>query len=536
MKAPSLVARLMGLESIPSSKSDKSKKSFSDSDDGEESLEIKVANARHESRPQKLRKTEANERRAVTRFGADALQIKSVLSQVRRYNHHRHNHHHANKLVSPLKSPRISSGKSTSRSSRLIEAATKILEPGLQATNRSKCLLTSSISKCPTNNGIVTEMAGTRPQDIHNQSCYNSGIDKSLGEHTCKNCGNSLDVEISRPIVSDVFTDFSSASAKNKRSFMPSHENDVVLLKSQEKIITHVDDDVKKNAYACNESTSRRIYVLAKCDSSLEPHRGLEDDGVSSFSFKHKIRTEERMLSGERISFESRNSNMQEKRVSSASASTSSTVSGNKDFVGLNQSPSGRTQIRSPTKEDRCKFDLERKPSSRQGSDAQGEKRKNFDAFSPNNSNVKCKRGGCLKTDKINDNKMNKVVVPSTFSSPLKKKEETKSDNEIRTCFQRHRRPLTEDVLSAFLEQKLKELRSRENEELVTGDQPKRSPALILQELISVLNAEHLTCSNDQMFNGKCPKVGFHVHFLFLYCLIVISLALLHLLLAVTYQ
>lgn len=534
MKAPSLVARLMGLESIPSSKRDKSKKSsFSDSDDGEESLEIKAANARHESRPQKLRKTEANERRAVTRFGADALQIKSVLSQVRRYNHHRHNHHHANKLVSPLKSPRISSGKSTSRSSRLIEAATKILEPGLQATNRSKCFLASSISKCPPNNGIVTEMAGTRALDIHNQSCYNSGIDKSLGEHTCKNCGNLLDVEISRPIVSDVFTDFSSASAKNKRSYIPSHENDVVLLRSQEKIITHVDDDVKKNVYACNESTSRRIYVLAKCDSSREPHGGLEDDGVSSFSFKHKTQTQEGMLNNERISFESRNSNMQEKRVSSAT--TSSTVSGNKDFVGLNQSLSGRTRIRSPTKADRCKFDLERKPSSRQGSDAQGEKRKNFDAFSPNNSNVRCKRGGYLNTDKINDNKMNKIV-PSTFSSPLKKKEETRSDNEIRTCFQRHHRPLREDVLGAFLEQKLKELRSRENAELVTGDQPKRSPALILQELISVLNAEHLTCSDDQMLNGKCPKVGFYVYFLFLYCLIVISLVLLHLLLVITYQ
>ncbi|MCH96823.1 hypothetical protein A2U01_0017813, partial [Trifolium medium] len=89
MKVPSLVARLMGLESIPASKRDKSEKSsFSDSDDGEESFEIGVANARHDSRPQKLRKTEANERRAVTRFGAEALQIKSVLSQVRKYNHH----------------------------------------------------------------------------------------------------------------------------------------------------------------------------------------------------------------------------------------------------------------------------------------------------------------------------------------------------------------------------------------------------------------------------------------------------------------
>ncbi|KAL5080490.1 hypothetical protein RYX36_008911 [Vicia faba] len=523
MKAPSIVARLMGLESIPASKRDhKSKKSsFFDSDVGEESLEIGVANASHDSRPQKVRKTEGNERRAMTRFGAEALQIKSVLSQVRKSSHH-HNHHGA-KFVSPLKSPRVSSGKSASRSSRLIEAATKILEPGLQATSRSKYSLASSISKCSRKNGVVTDMVGTRTEAINNRSCYNVGIDKLLVEHTCENCGNLLDVEISKPIVSDVFTGFSSESAQKGRSFNPSHENDVVLLRSQEKIITLVDEDVKKNAYSCNEdvkknayscneSTSRRIHVHAKCDSSRQPRGGLEgDDYTSSFNFGSKTQTRERMLNGERMAFrfEARNSNMQVKRASSAA--TASTVSRNKDFDGLNRSLSGRTRMRSPTKLDSCKFDLERKKralnvsqveriasvnlvASRHrnvGSNAQGGKRRNFDAFSPKNSNVKCRKSGYQKTDKINDNKIDKV--------------ETRSASKVKTCFQRHHSPLREDVLGAFLEQKLKELKSRENE-LANGDQPRRSTVLILQELISVLNAGtgygfhtgSINCSYDQ--------------------------------------
>jgi hypothetical protein len=348
-------------------------------------------------------------------------------------------------------------------------------------------------------------------------------------EHTCKNCGNLLDVEISRPIDSNVFTDFSSVLTQNGRLFSPSHENDVVLLRSQEKIITLVDEDVKKNAYSCNESTSIRIPVPEKWNSSRQRHGGLEDDNTSSFAFRHKTQTQERVLTGEKVFFEfgSKTSKMQEKRDSSAA--TASTVNGNKDFVCLNRSLSGRTRTRtrSPTKLESCKFDLKRKKTlnvsqvddtasvdsvtSKQRNvsfDAQEGKRRSYDAFSPNNSNVKSKRGGYRKTDKINR------VVSSTFSSPLKKKEETRSDYEIKTCFQRHHPPLREDVIGTFLEQKLKELRSREYKELVNGDQPKKSSALILQELISVLNVERLICTDDRMFNDKDHKVSFHVYLL----------------------
>ena len=91
MRVPSLVARLMGLESIPAAQRDKSKKALC-ADGKKESLgdhceldrqgvDLEMGVVKHDSRPQKLQKTGSYERRAVTRFGAEALQIKSVLSR-----------------------------------------------------------------------------------------------------------------------------------------------------------------------------------------------------------------------------------------------------------------------------------------------------------------------------------------------------------------------------------------------------------------------------------------------------------------------
>ncbi|KAJ6290629.1 hypothetical protein OIU78_026384 [Salix suchowensis] len=82
MRAPGLVAKLMGLDSLPAAHRDKHKK----------------GSTKVESRPQKLQKTGQFERRAVTRFGAEALQIKGVLSRSRK-------HHHP-KLAPPVKSPK----------------------------------------------------------------------------------------------------------------------------------------------------------------------------------------------------------------------------------------------------------------------------------------------------------------------------------------------------------------------------------------------------------------------------------------------
>ena len=156
-------------------------------------------------------------------------------------------------------------------------------------------------------------------------------------------------------------------------------------------------------------------------------------------------------------------------------------------------------------------------------SDAQRGRRRDLNTSSPNSTNVKSRQSGQQKTDKVNDNNINEVVS-FTFDSPCKQKivipaeeEETRTDNEIKTFFQRPS-PLRADALGAFLEKKLKEVSSQEDDELSTGGPSKRSTAMILQELISALSSEHLTCPDDLMFTDK---VGYNVNLLFLHCLIV---------------
>lgn len=566
MRVPGLIARLMGLESIPAAQRDKSKKvSFSgtsgdrkdeslgnpsESDRQVENLEMRIA--RHDSRPQKLQKTGTYERKAVTRFGAEALQIKSVFSRARKHNT---NYHHHPKLAPHLKSPRITSGKNMSRSSRLIGAATKILEPGLQATSRAKCSLTYSSSIYPPKNDIATDLVGAKLANPQNQSGYDANVAKpqvgSIGKSSCKNCGNLLDVvdcnldaegqpTVPAPIISEVITTSSLASAPRKtRSVMTPYEQerDLVLLRPQRDLTSIAAEDGRSNTQSCHEPTARKMPLphegLAPWNSLHQPCR-TQDYDISSLAFKQKTQTHEQTVSSERTS-------------------PGSKISRTKDFVALNRNLSGRTRLRSPV--EASKFDLERKPCNRQDdslprvrtierkrripsiaqvestasvnsaivkqrntrSDAQRGKRRDVSA-SINSTNVKCKQGSQGKSYKFNGNKINDVVS-FAFNSPLNHKtgitsemEETSGSNEINTYFQK---PLylTGDALGAFLEQKLRELTSQEYKMSAVGTPPKRSPAMILQELISALNAEHLTCHDDHIVNADN---GFHVSLLFL--------------------
>ncbi|CAH1419254.1 unnamed protein product [Lactuca virosa] len=125
VQTPSLVARLMGLESMPSSVNrDKlhNHKAICNKEESEKET------TRQDFRPQKLQKTMAD-RRCVTRFGAEALQLKNVLSRSKK--HHRHHP----KLASPVKTTTHHSRKNTSR---LIGAASRILE----TRNKSKFAIT----------------------------------------------------------------------------------------------------------------------------------------------------------------------------------------------------------------------------------------------------------------------------------------------------------------------------------------------------------------------------------------------------------
>lgn len=140
---PTLVARLMGLESMPSSGEFTRQKLGGQTDN-------KII--KPEFRPQK---TGISDRRTVTRFGAEALQLKNAFTRSRKHHHPR--------LASPV--PKTNN-QPKRNSSRLIGAATRVLESGLQ--NKSKRAITN------------------RPKG--------GNLDSLTQQTSCKNCGNLINV------------------------------------------------------------------------------------------------------------------------------------------------------------------------------------------------------------------------------------------------------------------------------------------------------------------------------------------------------
>ncbi|XP_030946879.1 uncharacterized protein LOC115971234 [Quercus lobata] len=553
MKAPSLVARLMGLESMPAVHRDKPKKpSFSDGNvNGDENfvgnhggfdkeLNLEKGGGKQESRPQKLQKTGPFERRVVTRFGAEALQIKSVLSRSRKH------HHHHPKLASPVKSPRISSGRNVSRSSRLIGAAARILEPGLQATSRAKCAITysSSMHYSPSDEIIS-------PETWKQSSCNTSSAKPLMGQTSCRNCGNLVDFgATTEEHPSACFgSNFVNASSQDSRwsILRPpvssyEHETDVVFQKSKDQAVSLVSQE-KDNMRFCNEPITERVPPLHEgqgqwhlSSQTCKPPK----DESSSIVFKHRMQTQDPTLLGrDRIPTTSKLSSLQSRRVSSAG----NAAGGTKDFVALNRSLSGRARPRVPTKVDSSRFDTERKACNGRGESLSQlrtpvRKRRTINVSGQSEStgfvsstiakqrNVQCGtltgKGMGLNTHSNHNRVKSRLahqgdgkgaegnketdVISFTFNSPMRQKaaipvemEEKRRNEDGNMSFQN---PLTlrGDALGALLEQKLKELTSQENDELSTGAP---TVAMILQELIAALTADQ-SLSQDghtNMFN-----------------------------------
>ncbi|KAG6659817.1 uncharacterized protein LOC122302823 [Carya illinoinensis] len=566
MRAPGLVARLMGLESMPAVHRDRPKKpSFTDSyvngeekvmaspsrfDKGE--LNLGKGGTKQESRPQKLQKTGPFEGRAVTRFGAEALQIKSVLSRSRKH----HNHHP--KLASPLKGPRISSGRNVSRSSRLIGAATRILEPGLQATSRAKCTLSysSSVHHSPTDE-IETERMSFMSLDSSKQSNYNAGSAQHLmGQASCKNCGNLVAYEPNVGENPSAFfaSNFVNASTRDSGWSKPrapesSHEQEREVAFHRSK-----DQDVP---LAAKSKESLRIHyepIAERLPLSQEGQRQLhlssqtckpKKDESSSVVFKHMMQTEDRMLLGrDRIPPRAKVSNLQGQRVSSAG----NTVAATKDFVALNRSLTGRTRLKLPTKVDNSRLDAGKKAcNGRDGSlpqlrtpvrkrrtinfsgqtespgfvsstiakgrnictDASTGKSMRLNAHSMNQNGVSSRLTGQGDEERTNGNKETDIIS-FTFNSPVRHKTvvPTKMEERIRIrhedeslSFQKAL-PLRRDALGILLEQKLKELTCQEDNELTKGAPAKTSSAMILQELISAMTAGQPCFQDGHIFNN----------------------------------
>ncbi|XVE72084.1 hypothetical protein DITRI_Ditri11bG0010600 [Diplodiscus trichospermus] len=600
MRAPGLVARLMGLESMPAVNRDKSNKmalvSGSNSDvrnekmvnsqsgaNGED-LTLEKSIAKIEPRPQKIQKVEPYyDRRVVARFGAEALQIKSVLSRSKKHQHH--------KFVSPVKSPRTPSSRNASRASRLIDAAAKILEPGLQATNRAKYALAySSPMHYSAKNEDVIKGIGVLSPDVLKQSGCNVGSGKSLmGQTSCKSCGNLLDVMESRAKLCPSFapnlidassqeleknwpsSSSSSFSQGKQVNFQRGHNQPLSFTGQEEKSVQSINE--------CNtfrKPLSREAQAQRYLTSQLGKPQKNE---MSPIAFKTRSPTQNPIsIDRDRIQAGAALSNLQSRRAASAA----NTVHGAKDFVALNRSLSSRTRQRVPIKVESSPIDIERKSCSNRDDslsqlrppvrkrrtisvNGQAETARFFNSTIGKVRNAKCNpvtrremmHGAptmdrtCVKSRSTSQetgngakNKNDTDIISFTFNSPLKQnhcismelkgegkdqsdinsrsasphRSEILEDNYAETTLQKNL-PLTGDALSVLLEQKLKELTSQEEYALKTGcTLPKKSTAMILQELISALTSEpnsrnsHLF-SSDMAFQTEAKAEGTSVGF-----------------------
>ncbi|RID74601.1 hypothetical protein BRARA_B01691 [Brassica rapa] len=170
MRPPSLVARLMGLESIPSNHKKKKKSSHLMNQDKDKCLlsdeeeEEEGGYGLDKSRPQKMQRTVTgvcDRRVMVKKFGSDAMQIKNVLTRVRKHQN----------LAVPVKSPRLQR-----RNSRLINAAARILEPGKRNSKYNAIAYPSS------SRTIRCGSVGKEPPDCNTSVA------------SCKACGSFVDV------------------------------------------------------------------------------------------------------------------------------------------------------------------------------------------------------------------------------------------------------------------------------------------------------------------------------------------------------
>ncbi|CAN6933856.1 unnamed protein product [Brassica oleracea] len=198
MRPPSLVARLMGLDSLPSNHRDKGKKKkplnqqIHDNKDkcGLFDEEEEEDNGIDKSRPQKMQRTttSVSDRRGIMgkKFGSEALQIKNVLT--RKYN----SHHQHQKLASPpVRSPRLHNR----RNSRLIDAAARILEPGKR--NAKHAIVYPGSSGVGRRENVGKEPV-VSPEFQH-------GYNSSNSVASCKACGSFVDVHGSSPVAEEEF-------------------------------------------------------------------------------------------------------------------------------------------------------------------------------------------------------------------------------------------------------------------------------------------------------------------------------------------
>lgn len=518
MQTPGVVARLMGLESMPVVHCENPRKGLdSKLCGGESSLGHSridrgtcldnVSNMNGELRLQKLQKTGIGggflERRSVEAFHKGLV----YRSKKKQY-----------KLETPVKSPRL---VSRSSASRLVQVANRILEPGLQSRSRAKCAITYEGSW-----GDERRGDGERLSDAVAGSC--------------KSCGSSVGVKDS--LIADrgsaSSSDLSCGSGESDGTKNGSVTVQSNLKAEQMYMMKTLPVQAKQNKHGVFahkpklnvESRAHDLMERKKQSGSIgDQHRDCATRKDNSRQSKSPFR--ERVV-------------QTEKKLNELNRA--------KNFVAMNKNVNNYARARSPTKvSSGRRVELERDGWERNLARKRTSISRNAETFSTNLVKERCVRNNgiskkgivpvsnqsvnrsCTKSnlrkmdcDNITGSNDN-GIVSFTFSSPMRRDSRSTTHEEmtqVRRCqglqHQRHACHLTKlaevkdggmssqkvmvlrgDELSNILEEKIRELSSFDRNELASGDEFQgRSTVSILEELLSTLT----TVTPEYHKNGDC--------------------------------
>ncbi|KAL1192405.1 hypothetical protein V5N11_005159 [Cardamine amara subsp. amara] len=476
MRAPSLVARLMGLESMPSSQRDKGKNKkkqqmFSSQILDNDVFDEEEDNGFDKSRPQKMQRTTgvSDRRVAVKQFGSEAFQIKNVLTRVRKHHQYNSNHQH-HKLASPVRSPRLHR-----RSSRLIDAATRILEPGKRNAKGAIAFPSSSGVRKFDNAEVVVS-----PEF---QCGYNSNV------AACNACGSLVDVNGSSPVVEDIGKNVSESSPfqRSKRNVFWRNQEPSVSVSGKD----NTDQMMKK--------------ALHRVRYDFNGKHGKDEmlpSGVRNrfYFHNHVLQKEERFPS------EARSYALQCKRSCSLPANA------------MNRGSTSRNHhLKSPAKFENSDLNLQRKSHTRveEYCKSTPARKRRLACVSGTGrgssfmSPVSRRLDGEYSCACSNETAFSPLKLGGSphrnYSQCCRETKERKgvqrvpnqmSERNPRTSFT-IRPPLDVGTLG-LIQQKLKELASQEEDEAIRGSAlPNKSASLILHELLSSLALEQQRCVRD---------------------------------------
>ncbi|XP_010552195.1 PREDICTED: uncharacterized protein LOC104822621 [Tarenaya hassleriana] len=461
MRSPGLMARLMGLESMPSIHRDKPKKKKSSlsqfgnkiSQEDELLVECNVFCNSSSSSREEASGFEKSRPLKIQKHGSEALQIKNVLTQVRK--HHQNRHHQYQILASPpVRTPRLHR-----KNSRWMNAAARILEPGLQAKKSPKCAIAYPGSRS-------CENIGKDPVEAVSPDTF--GFQHSYNLTSCKNCGSFVDVLGSGEVIEEKGqVSESSSSCLKERN---------VACGNQEPCVFAATKGVRSDWITDDNKVERKALRVN--------HR--KNETVSS-GLRNKNNFHNQLLQRERYP--------QEARVHHSSQSKRSCSS---PEIAVNHKAKGFLPSRNrpcfPRKTENSELNLQRNPHSRRFEDCS----KPGLSSSASRRRIVCvSEQGQGGTFSCGSSRESKFGLPGKGNS--------RSCREVK---ERKGLQLDADMVRLLLHQKLKELASQQEDETGRGSasQSKRA-SVIIQELISSLALEQPYAEKAYRREGK-TEVG----------------------------